>query len=254
VKIKTVEIEGKKYALLSDDGSKLMCEKDGADVAFDVAGTADTIKRLNGEAKSHRERAEAAEASLKPFEGLDAKKAREALQTVANLDSKQLVDAGKVEEVRQEAIRATEEKYKPIESERDTLRSELYNEKIGGAFARSKFIADKIAVPADLIQATFGKHFELKDGAIVAKDASGNPIYSDANPGKPADFEEALSKLINQYPQKDAILKGSQHQGGGAQPPGGGNPPAGGGGGNFAGSNKERHAAVKGMFPELPDN
>jgi hypothetical protein len=74
-----------------------------------------TISRFNGEAKSHRERAEAAEGKLKTFEGIsDPEAARKALNTVANLDAKKLVDAGEVEKVKAEAVKAVEEKYAPV--------------------------------------------------------------------------------------------------------------------------------------------
>ncbi len=45
------------------DGKPVYVHDDGKEVAFDAVGTVATISRLNGEAKSHRERAEAAESS-----------------------------------------------------------------------------------------------------------------------------------------------------------------------------------------------
>lgn len=43
------------------DGKPVYVNDEGKDIAFDVSGTVATIARLNGEAKSHRERAETAE-------------------------------------------------------------------------------------------------------------------------------------------------------------------------------------------------
>ncbi|HEJ3129468.1 TPA: hypothetical protein SL290_006283, partial [Pseudomonas aeruginosa] len=51
-------------------------------------------------------------------------------------------------------------------------------------------------------------------------DAHGNKLYSKARPGEAADFDEALEILVDQYPYRDQILKGSGHSGGGT-PPGG---------------------------------
>lgn len=206
------------HAVLQD-GKPVYVHDDGKEIAFDVVATVATIGRLNGEAKSHRERAEAAEGKLKAFDGIDdAAAARKALETVKNLDSKKLVDAGQIETVKAEAIKAVEEKYAPIVTERDKLRSDLYAEKIGGAFSRSKFIADKIAIPADMVQARFGSAFDVKDGKTIAKDAAGNPIFSRARPGEHADFDEALEILVDAYPQKDHILKGTGAKGDGARP------------------------------------
>lgn len=199
------------------EGKPVYVHDDGKEVAFDAVGTVATIGRLNGEARGHRERAEAAEGKLKPFEGItDPAAALKALGIVANLDGKKLVDAGEVQKVKDEAIRALEEKYAPVVKENDTLKGALYSEKIGGAFARSKFIADKVAVPADLLQASFGNRFKIEDGQVVAYGADGNKVYSKSSPGNPAGFEEALEILVDQYPHKASILKGSGASGGGA--------------------------------------
>src|SRR5690349_21486790 len=92
-----------KNQVVVQDGKPVYVADDGKEVVFDYPATLATISRLNGEAKGHRERAEAAEAKAKIFEGIeDPVKAREALETVKNLDSKKLFDAGKVEEIKAE--------------------------------------------------------------------------------------------------------------------------------------------------------
>lgn len=215
MKLKTVEVEGKTYAEISD-GKPLYIDGE-KEVAFDAPGTVATISRLNGEAKGHREAKEAAEAALKKFEGIeDPASAIEALKQVKNLKDKDLVDAGEVEKIKSEAIKAVEEKYAPVVEENKTLKSSLHGEKIGGSFARSEFIAEKMAVPVQMVEATFGKHFTIEDGKIVAKDANGNQVYSKTNPGEPAGFDEALELIVESSPFKDNILKGRGHSGTGA--------------------------------------
>lgn len=208
------------------NGKPVYVGDDGKEIEFDAPATVQTITRLNAEAKSHRERAEAAETSLKTFEGIaDPAAARKALETVKNLDDKKLVDAGEVEKVKAEAIKAVEEKYAPVVKKAGDLEQALYSEKIGGSFSRSKVIADKFAIPADLVQARFGSAFKIEDGKTVAYDQAGQKIFSRARPGELADFDEALEVLVDQYPYKDSILKGSGASGGGA---GSSNPGAGG--------------------------
>lgn len=203
------------------DGKPVYVHDDGKEVAFDAAGTVQTISRLNGEAKSHREAKEAAEGALKAFEGIsDPKAAMQALETIKNFDAKKLVDAGEVDKVRAEAIKAVEEKYAPIVKERDELSGKLIAEKVGGSFARSKFIADKMSIPADLVESRFGQSFKLEGDSVIAYDKSGNKIFSASNPGEPAGFDEALGILVEHYPYKDQILKGTGASGGGS---GGGN-------------------------------
>lgn len=199
------------------DGKPVYVNDEGKEIAFDVAGTVATISRLNSEAKGHRERAEAAEKVAKAFEGItDADAARKALDTVKNLDAKKLVDAGEIEKVRAEAIKAVEEKYAPVVAERDGLLKSLVDEKVGGSFARSKMIAEKLAIPADLVQARFGEAFKVEGSDVVAYDKSGNKLFSRSNPGEVAKFDEALEILIDQYPYRDSILKSTGASGGGA--------------------------------------
>lgn len=219
MKLKTVEVDGKTYAEVKD--GKPVFIDDGAEIAFDAVGTKDTIKRLNAEAKGHREAKEAAVEQLKTFDGIDdPAAARKAMDAVKNIDDKKLVDAGEVEKVRAEAIKAVEEKYKPVLEERDKLQSTLRAEKIGGNFARSKYISEKLAVPIPMVEKTFGDHFSIEEGKIVAKDANGNQIYSKSRPGEYADFDEALETLVEGFAYRDAILKAKPAEGGEA---GGGN-------------------------------
>lgn len=200
------------------DGKPVYVGDDGKDIAFDAAGTVATISRLNAEAKGHREGREAAEKALKGFDGIaDPAAAIKALATVKNLDDKKLIDAGEVEKVKSELVKAYDEKLAVEKRRGDDNEQSLYSEMIGGAFARSKFIADKIAVPADLIQAQFGQRFKIEGGKRVAYDASGNKVYSRSKPGEPADFEEAIEILVDAYPHRDSILKGANGGGGGTK-------------------------------------
>lgn len=237
-----LKLDDQGHAVLQD-GKPVYVKDDGAEVAFDVLGTTQTISRLNAEAKSHRERAETAEKSLKGFEGIaDPAKAMEALQLVANLDAKKLVDAGEIDKVKTEIGKAFQAQLDTANSNASKLEQQLYAEMIGGSFARSKFALDKLAIPPDLVQAYFGKAFGIEEGKVVAKDANGNKLYSAANPGDLAGFDEALEMLVNQYPGKEHILKGTGASGSGAQGSGGG------GGqktGNFGGTKADRVAAIK---------
>ena len=211
------------------DGKPVYVHDDGKEVAFDAPQTVATITRLNGEAKTHREAKEQFEAQVKAFEGLDPVKVKEALGIVQNLDAKKLVDAGEVDKVKAEITDALKKTYEPqiqqLTTERDAVQQQLHSELIGGGFARSKFIQDNIAVPMDMIQATFGKNFQIENGKVVAVGADGQKIYSRARPGEVADFDEALESLVGGYQHKDSILKGGQGSGGGFQ----------GGGGNKSG-------------------
>lgn len=213
MKLKTVTIDGKTYAEVNE-GKPIYVEENGSETAFDAPGARQAIAARNAEAKAHREAKEAAESALKRFEGIeDPSAALDAMKKVASFKDKDLIEAGKVEEIKAAAIKAIEDKYAPVVQRAQELEQSLHSEKIGGSFARSKFIAEKLAVPTDMVEAMFGKQFALDGGKIVAKDANGNPIYSKSNPGNLADFDEALETIVSGYAGRDHILKGSGNSG-----------------------------------------
>ena len=216
-----LKLDADGHAVLQD-GKPVYVHDDGKEVAFDAPGAVAKIGQLNGEAKTHREAKEAAEAALKKFEGItDPAAALEAITKLKNIDDKKLIDSGDVEKVKAEAIKAVEEKYAPIVTERDTLRSQLDKEIRGGSFARSKFAEEKVAVPRHMLESTYGNNFKVEDGKLVPYDASGNKIFSRTKPGEVAEFDEALELLVSADPYKDHILKGTGAQGGGAGQGGG---------------------------------
>lgn len=199
------------------DGKPVYVYDDGKEVAYDVPAAVAKISSLNAEAKQHREAKEAAEGKLKAFEGIDdPKAAKAALETVKNLDDKKLIDAGEVEKVKAEMRKTFDTQLVEAKSQSEKLQSQLHAELIGGSFARSKYAAEHLNLPSDVVQAFFGKHFSISDeGKIIAKYADGNEIFSRARPGERADFEEALEALVGAYPNKDAILKPSGTSGSG---------------------------------------
>ena len=227
------------------EGKPVYVHEDGKEVVFDAPGTVSTITRLNAEAKSHRERAESAEKSLKGFDGIaDPAAARNALDVVSKLDQKKLVDAGEIDTVRNEISKAFQTQLDEANGKAQTYEQQLYAEKIGGSFARSKYIADKLAVPVDMVQATFGQNLKIEEGKVVAYDTQGQKIFSRVRPGELADFDEAIETLVSQYPHRDHILKSSNATGGGAQNGQNTNSNA---KGNFGGGKDDRVAAIKAM-------
>jgi hypothetical protein len=244
------------------DGKPVYVTDDGKDVAYDAPAMHSKITALNAEAQKRREEGEALKEKLKAFEGIeDAEAARKALETIKNFDDKKLIDAGEVDKIKAAAKAAAEEQAAAaakahaaelgkLKSQYDALQSMYHGEKIGSAFAGSKFVTEKMRIPGDMVQAKFGGAFKVEDGKLIAYDQSGNKIYSRVKPGEVADFDEALESLVDSYPHKDDILKGigstgseTQHgrkQGDGKKTPG-----------NFGGSREERAKAIAARFPDL---
>lgn len=120
-------------------------------------------------------------------------------------------------------------------------------------FETSKFVTERLSVPVDLALATFGSSFKVEDGRFVAHDQHGMKLYSYTRPGEAADFDEAMERLVSQYPDKEKILRPAGDPGSKPQPPG-----AGGGGaaqkalGKMGDTRAERVEYLAKRFPELP--
>jgi hypothetical protein len=209
------------------DGDKLATDANGNPIYIDDAGReivteSGTIGRLNGEAKQHRERAEKAEAAAKKYEGIDPEAARKALDTVGKLDQKQLIDAGKVDEVKQQITAQYETQLNEVKQVNTTLQAERDGLIKSNAFTKSKFISERVAVPPEMFEKTFGDQFKVEDGKVVPYGRDGNPVYSKKRMGEIADVDEAFEIILETYPHKDTVLKavqngGSGNNGGGGQ-------------------------------------
>jgi len=208
------KMDGDKFAL--DNGNPVWVFADGKESVFDGDHLTQKLSDLSKESEKFRKQARDAQTKLESFGDIDIEKAKNALNIVSNLDAKKLIDAGEAEKVKAEAIKALEERYKPIVEENSTLKEGIYSEKLSLSFAQSDLVKQRIAIPADFVKEKFGKAFKLEGGKMVAYDESGSKIYSRERPGELAGFDEALSTLIDRHPDKTRILLDSGKSGGGA--------------------------------------
>lgn len=198
------------------DGKPVYVADDGAELALDAAALYGQVRTLTKEAGAKRKALEAAEAKLAEFGDIDdPAAARSALEAVKSLDGKVKAD---IEKVRAEVSKSYEAKLAEMQGKLQATETTLHRELIGGGVARSKFVSEKSALPADLLLPIVGQHLAVENGQVVAKRADGSVIYSRANPGAPAGLDEALEILVSESPHRDHILKATQKSGSGAQP------------------------------------
>jgi len=208
-------------AVALKEGNPIWIEADGTERTLG----SDTITRLNGEAASHRKRAEDAENKYKPFEGLDPAAARGALETVSKLDQKKLIDAGEVDKLKDSMRSEFKSENDKLLGDLNAAREETNGLRRATAFGGSKFIGEKLAIPSDIVESVFGKNFKIEEGKLVGYYNNGDKITSKAKIGEFAEFDEALGLLVDQYPNKNSILKGGGHGGSGNNGGGGGGTP-----------------------------
>ncbi len=159
---------------------------------------------------------------LKAFGDLDPEEAKDAINTVANLgqlDKERNIEIDKIKD-------GFDASYKVKIRDIDTAHGkkvELLEQDLGrkeaairillikGAFDSNTFIKEQTLLPSEIAYAQFGKHFEIEEDSgkltVVARNYAGDRIMSLAKPGDYALPEEAIELLINEYSQKDSIMR-----------------------------------------------
>lgn len=218
--------------------------EEGREFGLDAIHLFGKIPQLNAEAKKYREERdqykgkidafgdvepEEVLSKLKDYDGIDPNEARKALETVANLDSTDQDRNIEIEKIKAQASEAWEKKLRDMENSNnrklDDIQTKLQNKDnairellIKGAFDSNEFIKEQTVVPSDMAYARFGSYFHVDDDdgklKVIAthpvggqKHQAGDPIYSQSRPGDLAEPEEAIEILINEYPNKENILR-----------------------------------------------
>lgn len=210
-------------------------DENKTEAPFDVMAAASKITNLNAEAKKHRlEKNEAVE-KLALFEGIeDPEAAKKAIETVANLDTKKLVDAGEIDTLKRQMGEAFEsERVSLVNSSKQELKTkdtiingkdeQIYKLMVSSQFAKSPFFSGEKPItilPPDVASEYFGKYFKVEESENqeikVVGYMDGEKIPSRKNFGEPADFEEALTVIIDKYAFKDRIISAGPEGAGGA--------------------------------------
>ncbi|MBO7735350.1 MAG: hypothetical protein J6S67_22480 [Methanobrevibacter sp.] len=210
-----------------DENNNIML-RDGDPIYVDANGVektvgVDTIARLNKEAKDHREAKEEALAKLKAYEGIDAQKAREALETVSKLEANKLIDTGEVDKLKAQITQQFQTQLAEKDTAYGELKSKFDNMLIDNMFANSEFIRNNVAVPVDMFEAKFRNNFKIENNDVVAYGYDGSRLMSKTRAGEYATTEEAMQILAEGHPNKDIILKANPGNGSGSGTGGGAN-------------------------------
>lgn len=203
------------------DGKPIVVKPDGTEISYDIEQTSGTISRLTNELTTAKNDLATAKNAAKAFEGMNADEVKAALETVGKIKDKKLFESGEVDTLKQQIAGGYEAKLKESGDKYSALLARTNALVLGNAFASSKFVKDKVGIPVEMLQSFFGNNFIVdENGKISAKGKDGNPLLSPARIGEPADFEEAIESMVNAYPNKAHVLKGTSHSGTGGGSPG----------------------------------
>jgi len=216
---------------LSDDGKPIYIDPEGKEVALDAPQMYDKIINLGKENKKRREAAETAQNALKLFDGIEDleawhKEATKAMETVKNFNDKEWLQADKVEKMKKEMKESYEDKENQLKKSFG-MREEEFNGVLSRKEAqiRSLMVSNKFATHPffsgtnpkttllpDMAESYFGKYFKVEENdktgelRLIAYN-NGDPLYSRANPGEVADFDEAMNQIWEAYPGKDNFIR-----------------------------------------------
>lgn len=230
------------------NGKPVYLDDENKEIELDANLLFDKIKDLNGEAKQRRLECQALKDKYNIFNDIDnisewKESADKAIKLSKDIDDSQLIQVGKVDEVKANMKLAHDEEKnnmkKAFEDETKTLNAllEAKDETIFTLMVTSKFSQSslfsgekpKTILPPEIAAKYFGHQFKVEkndDGnlRVIGFHLNGSQIYSRKNPGELADFEEAITEIIDEYPMKDSIMRagfdgsgsaGGDHSGGG---------------------------------------
>jgi hypothetical protein len=228
-----------KYALTENGNIKIsnghpvvIDEDDGEEIELDAIGLYAKVPQLQNEAKKRRLELKDVKKQLEAYEGLGIEdtenfgewkeNAEKALETIENIDQSKLIDAGKVEEIKQavkdemaakiEKIKKqaqdAEKEFKTSLTEKDgTIRKLMVDDQ----FNTSKYIGEELILTPKMARKIFGDNFRVEktdDGNAVTVGYLGDdPIMSKKKIGDYARFDEALQYMIDNDPDSDSYKR-----------------------------------------------
>lgn len=219
--------------VVDENGNPILIDGSGEEKGFDPVKNRENFTKLNKEAESHRLAAKEAKESLSGFGEYTPEQVRDAIAEAKALKEGQ---GGEVAKVSEEFKRLMAEQKEELEKERDAAINSLKSAQITNAFSSSKFVNEKVSIPADFLQSRIGANFDINEnGDVVYLEQAGDPksyLRSNSDPTKPASFDEAVAHIINSREDRESILKANGSGGAGGR---GG---SGGGGGNVSAPSK----------------
>lgn len=191
-------------------GSSGMTEKE-RELLRESMGRKEKIKELETKLSE-------ASNALKSWEGLNPEDVRKLVQERRDAEMKQLEKKGEWDKIRQQMLEAHNSEKSTLAKQIEELNQKLNANHaqidqltVGQAFVSSKFIADELVLTPSKARTVYGAHFERgEDGRVVGYDKPAGsstraPLVD--GQGNPLSFDEALKKIVEVDPDRDALIK-----------------------------------------------
>lgn len=220
-----IKTDEKGLPLVYDDN-----RDDAEPFGLDGIGLHSKVPSLQTESRDRKKALKAAKEELEKYTELEIdaekypawkEKADKALDVMQNLDDKKLIEANKVDEIKQqvrdeltaEKDRVEKQFKKLLQEKNDQVKqtsSQIRELVVDNQFHSSKYIGDDLVITPKMARKIFGENFKVetadnKTMAVGYMDSE--PIMSRSNVGQYASFDEALKQMIESDADRDAYIR-----------------------------------------------
>lgn len=150
--------------------------------------------------------------ALEKYDGIDPEKYRQLTEQEKKIREKKLIEAGEIDKVVEERVKAMKEEHtttmKTVTTERDTLQAKLSSVLIDSAVKSAAIAIGVIPTAVDDVVLRAKATFSMKNGEVVPLDAKGNVIYG-KDGTTPLSVDEWVKGLKQSAPHLFEGMKGS---------------------------------------------
>lgn len=184
------------------------------------------VMRHKTAAKAAKDEADAANAELAKFSGVDVARYRELVAAADEADRKEAEKRGEYDRIINSMREQSDARLAEKDVETSTVRKELEAAQkrideltLGSSFGNSKFIAEETVLTPAKARKLYDDHFDIENGEIVAYDkprgaAKRTPLVDERGDG--LSFEAAIERIVKSDPDYERFGKSKLKSGAGS--------------------------------------
>ena len=160
------------------------------------------------------------------FEGIDPEEVKKIIKERKEQEDADLEARGEFERLKQRMadehkaeVTTLKDKIQELENSRNQRDGEIDSLTVGAQFAQSAFIGSELTLTASKARQLYSTHFDRVDGEIVGYDkprGASNRTQLVNSAGEALSFDDAMRKIIEADPERDALLRSKMKPGSGS--------------------------------------
>lgn len=206
------------------DGMPVYEDDKGKEIIHDAPKLLFKLTSMTEEKDRHFETANKLQRKLELFKGIEPDKAKEAMSIAEKIKGKEMIESGEFEKLKGQMQEISDQQMEELKQSYETKIGEFSDVSkkqqrtiehlmITNHFAQSPWFSGptpKTVLSPDLAANLFKPYFKVEgegpDNIKMVGYLGDEKIPSRKNVGEPADFNEAISTIIEHHPEKDRFL------------------------------------------------